>query len=87
MNRIARMRYTAKVATSTGKHLFAVRAAIPWWLRSLVWLTVIVKVITAPLPVDGGVDEFLMAVTAGLLWWRHRMLIRACWRAAQLETN
>jgi hypothetical protein len=86
-DRIRRIRHTAKVVTTTGKYLFAVRAALPWYVRCLVMLTVAVKVVTAPLPVDGGVDELLMALTGAILWFRHRMLVRACWRAAQLETQ
>lgn len=80
---VAQIRYTAKVATAAAKLLFSVRAALPWWLRWLAIVTVAVKVVTAPLPVDGGVDEFLMLVTLLLLWWRRRVLVRACWHEAK----
>lgn len=73
---------TALVAAS---YLFAVRQALPRWVRGLVVLTIAVKVITTPLPFDGGIDEVLMAVTGMVLWFRHRTLVRACWHAAEME--
>lgn len=80
---VANVRHTAKVATVAAKLLFAVRRALPWWLRGIALLTVGVKIVTTPLPFDGGVDEFLMLVTLALLWWRRRALVKACWHEAK----
>ena len=82
---VRRARRNLKVAVKAAKYLYTVRAALPRYLRWLVAVTIAVKIVTAPLPVDGGVDELLIVVTAALLWIRHRALVRVCWRAASLE--
>lgn len=79
------VRYTAKLAIRTGKYVFVVRHALPAYLRWLAILTIAVKVVTAPLPIDGGVDELLMLVTGALLYWRHRKLLRVCIAAARFD--
>ena len=83
--RAGRLVRLAKTGVRTGKMLWLVRAALPRWARVMLAITIGVKMVTAPLPFDGGVDEVLLAVTAGLLWWRQRPLLRACWRAAVME--
>ena len=79
------VRLRPRVIVRAAKYLFAVRDALPRSVQRLVAVTVAVKIATAPLPVDGGLDELLIVITAAVLFFRHRQLLHVCVRAAQLD--
>lgn len=67
-------------AFRAGRYLLAVRAALPWWLRALV----VIGCIQIPvLPTD----EVAAGLALIILWLRYRRLLKACWRAAQLDLS
>lgn len=67
----------------TAKYLGTCRKAVPWYLKAVVVLALVIKC----LPVDFGIDETLLAAVGAVLWWRHRPLLMACYRAAQLDVT
>lgn len=73
------------VAIGTAKHLGTCRAALPKWMRAL--LAVALFCTCLPGVPDLGLDEAIYLVVGTVLWVRHRPLLRACWRAAQLEAG
>ena len=72
------------IAVRTAKYLHTCRDALPRWL---VWLLRAAMVLTClPGVPDLGIDELIYLVAGTVIWFRHRALLRACWRAAQLES-
>lgn len=73
----------APTAGRSLRYLWLVRRAIPWPVKVMLSLAMVIKCC----PVDFGTDE---ALTAAAVWLLNRMrpgLVRACWRAAQLEAR
>ena len=73
-------RWTA-TAGRTCRFLWTVRAAIPWPIRALLGLAMVIKC----MPLDMGTDELLTVIAVLMLRRLRPGLIRACWRAAQIR--
>lgn len=71
----------ARVAARTARFLWTVRAAIPWPVRVILGLAMIIKC----LPLDFGADETLTVIAAVILHKTRPGLMRACVRAAQVR--
>jgi hypothetical protein len=69
------------VAGRSFRYLWLLRAAVPLPVKVLLVLAMIIKFC----PVDFGTDEALTAVAVLLLGRMRPGLVKACWRAAQLE--
>jgi hypothetical protein len=69
----------ARTAVKAAKFLITVRAALPRYVVALLAFGL--------LPLPGPADEVALVAAAAVLWFRHRPLLAACWRAAQLETR
>lgn len=69
------------VLIRTAKYLGTCRKAVPWYLKALAVAALAMKC----MPLDFGLDETLFAVIGLLLYRRQRMLLRACWHAAQMD--
>lgn len=72
-----------RVAIGTAKYLATCREALPRWLRALLGVALVCTCL--PGVPDFGLDEAIYLVAGTVIWLRHRPLLRACWRAAQLE--
>lgn len=72
---------TITTAGRTCRYLWAVRAAIPWPVRVMLALAMIIKC----LPVDFGIDETITALAVIILRRMRPGLMRACVRAAQIR--
>lgn len=75
----------ARIIIRAAKKVYRRRNELPRYLQCLLAVTTFVKLITTPLPIDFGIDEVLMVVTAALLWFRHREFLVACWNDAKQE--
>jgi hypothetical protein len=71
------------VAGRMFRYLWTVRRAVPLPVKALLALAALVKCC----PVDFGADEALTAVAVLLLGRMRPGLVKACWRAAQLEAR
>lgn len=71
----------ASQAARTCRYLWTCRAAIPWPVKALLAMAMVIKC----LPLDFGVDEALTAIAVLLLQRFRPGLIRACWQAASLR--
>jgi hypothetical protein len=63
------------------RYLWTVRAAIPWPVKVILAVAMVVKCC----PLDMGLDETLTAVAVLVLNRTRPGLVRACWRAAQIR--
>jgi hypothetical protein len=78
---VRRFAHWAGVAGRTARYLWTVRAAIPWPVRVLLGVAMVIKC----LPFDGGVDEALTVAAAVILNRLRPGLLKACFRAAQIR--
>jgi hypothetical protein len=75
-SRVARF---AATVVKAARFLVTVRTALPRWVVALL--------VFGLLPIPGPIDEVALLTAAAVLWFRHRPLLAACWRAARLETG
>ena len=71
----------AATAGRTCRFLWTVRAAIPWPVRVILAVAMVVKC----LPLDFGADEALTVIAAVILNKTRPGLLKACFRAAQIR--
>ena len=71
----------AATAGRTLRYLWTVRAAIPWPVKVILGVAMLVKC----LPFDCGTDELLTLIAAVILNKTRPGLLKACWRAAQIR--
>ena len=71
------------VAGRACRYLWTVRRAVPLPVKVLLGVAMVIKCC----PLDFGTDEALTAVAVLLLTRMRPGLVRACWRAAQLEVS
>jgi hypothetical protein len=80
----ARLRAIARwmaAAGRTARFLWTVRSAIPWPVRVILAVAMVIKCA----PLDFGIDEVLTAVAVLVLNRTRPGLMKACWRAAQVR--
>ena len=70
-----------KTAARCVRFLWTVRAAIPWPVKALLALAMLVKCV----PFDCGTDELITLIAVVLLSRLRPGLVGACWRAAQIQ--
>lgn len=70
-----------RIALRSAGYLVSVRSAIPLYLRVIAGMALVF----AEIPRGAGIAQLLCFIVAAVLWFRHRALVRACWRAAQLD--
>ena len=78
---VRRFAHWVAVAGRTCRFLWTVRAAIPWPVRCILAVAMVIKC----LPFDGGIDETLTVIAALILQRTRPGLLKACVRAAQIR--
>lgn len=78
------LRWAVRRMTTAAKMLITVRAALPPWMQVMLGVALVCTCL--PGVPDFGLDEAIYLIAGTVLWLRHRMLVRAVWYAACLET-
>lgn len=68
-------------AARTCRYLWTVRAAIPWPVKILLGLAMVLKCV----PLDMGSDELVTVIAVLVLIRMRPGLVQACWRAAEIR--
>ena len=72
---------TVKTAGRTCRYLWAVRAAVPWPVKVILAVAMVLKC----MPADFLMDETLTAIAVLILQKTRPGLMKACYRAAQIR--